>query len=290
VDLVLLLVSIATPLLVTAAGETVAQRAGIVNLGLDGELALGAFLGWLVAGHSIWPIASVLAVGCLGALWGLLRYLLLDTFRLSQVLLGVGGYVLAGGLANSLFRLTTRSKTPGLLKGSQFDSIIVLVALLTLIGAGYLLLKRSELLSRLSLAWQQSGDDPSSAWQLGVPTSFVRAVACIVSSQAAFTAGAVFSVLTARSFQIDYIQGRGFAVLGLIVIGRWSLVRVIVLVCGWSVLGASQFWLQIAGRGIPTELIQGLPFAVPLVWLAVSGTRSHPPRGLMQDFVREADN
>jgi simple sugar transport system permease protein len=294
-------------LLLASLGEMVNQRAGIFNLGCEGVMAVGAFLGILIpysAGQGgNWSegynVLGLLAAVGAGALLGLFFGVVVVTFRAPQGIAGIGLQMFGVGTAGTLFRHFvggTQSvpgigslPIPGLSKipvlGHIFFShnVLVYIAFLLVPAVWYLLFK-----TPWGLEVRAVGTFPRAADSIGIKVNQVRFQALAVGGAMAGLAGAYLSLCQAKMFSDSMIAGRGFIAVALVYFGHWSPVRIMGGALLFSM--AQSFQLAIQGQGInfPYEFAVMLPYVLVILVLAFArSTRHISPADLGKPFNRE---
>lgn len=283
--IILLLAStirLATPLLLAAMGELVSERAGVLNLSVEGMMLTGAFFGaWgcFASGNAtlglLAGIAAALAVGALQAV-------LTVRLQADQVVSGIGINLFALGLTTLLSRIVFGSRSLTQLPG--FDVLrIPILAELPLVGIPlfqqtpmvYLafagVLCTWVLLSKTGcgLAITAAGSDPMAADRTGIPVLRVRAGAILYTSALCGTAGAFYSLADIKTFVEGMTSGTGFIALVAVIFGKWRVLGVALACLFFGGTIALRFFLPAVGVGIPLALLAALPYVAALI--AVTG-------------------
>ncbi|MDR0567678.1 MAG: ABC transporter permease [Spirochaetaceae bacterium] len=294
-------------LLIASLGEMVNQRAGIFNLGCEGVMAVGAFLGMLIPylagrGGAVDPIFNVLGVfaaAAVGALLGLFFGLAVVQFRAPQGIAGIGLQMFGVGAAGTLFRrfvggtqsipgigsapIPVLSKIPVLGQIFFNHNIMVYLAFLLVPAVWYVLFK-----TPWGLQVRAAGAYPRAADSIGIPVSKVRYEALAVGSAFAGLAGAYLSLCQAKMFSDSMIAGRGFIAVALVYFGHWSPARIMGGALLFSL--AQSFQLAVQGQGInfPYEFAVMLPYILVIAVLALSRKdKNIAPAALGVPFNRE---
>ena len=266
---------IATPLLLAATGELIAERSGVLNLGIEGAMLAGALTAALV-GSAAGPEAGVLAAIVAGALCGGIMALVAVGARADQVITGTAVTLGAVGLTGAVYRATLGSgnsaQTPETL-GSPW--ILSVVALLAIPVVWWLLYH-----TRWGLALRAAGEDRHAAQANGVAVGRIQAVALLLAGAFAGLAGATLVLAQVGSFAEKMTAGRGFVAIAIVVLGRWHPFGVLVAALLFGVLQALQFVLQGMGLELPYQLFLVLPYLLTLLALAGLFGRARAPAGL----------
>jgi simple sugar transport system permease protein len=291
-------------LLIASLGEMINQRAGIFNLGCEGIMAMGAFLGMLIpylagGGTGVYNVLGLLTACGAGALLGLFFGLVVVTFRAPQGIAGIGLQMFGVGTAGTLFRhfvggtqsipginnfpLPLLSKIPVL--GTIFFShnLLVYLTFLMVPAVWYILFK-----TPWGLRLRAVGTFPRAADSIGIKVNTVRFQALAVGGAMAGLAGAYLSLCQAKMFSDSMIAGRGFIAVALVYFGHWSPVKIMGGALLFSL--AQSFQLAIQGQGInfPYEFAVMLPYILVIAVLAFARKNKHTsPTDLGKPFNRE---
>jgi general nucleoside transport system permease protein len=289
----------ATPLLIAALGELVVERAGVLNLGVEGMMVMGAVSGFATAQMTGSPWIGLLGGVAAGALFSLLFGFLALSMVTNQVatglaltLLGLGlsglvgeSFVGQAGVKLPALHVPVLSDVPliGKLVFGQ-DPIFYLSIILT-IGVVWFLFR-----TRAGLTLRSVGDSPSSAHALGIRVVRIRYLAVLFGGACAGLAGAHLSLVYTPQWVENMTAGRGWIALALVVFSSWRPWR---LVAGAYLFGAvsiGQLHAQALGFGIPSQLLSALPYlATIIVLILISGNRRltmmNTPASLGRPFV-----
>lgn len=291
----------ATPLLLAALGETVVQRAGVINIGLEGILLVGAFAGMLGSYATSSPGIGLLG----GALGGLLLALVFTWFTIDfgadQIVVGISVNLLALGLTGVLYRalfgvtgqaLTVPTFPPlssSFLATLPFigpalfqHTVLVYLALLLVPMASFFLFY-----TRAGLQLQAVGEHPHAAETLGIRVTQVRRTAVLVEGVLGGIAGAYLSLAYSNTFIEGMSAGRGFIALAIVIFGRWRPAGVLAAALFFGAATALQFHFQALGSVVPYQFVLMLPYVLTLLTLALAGTRIPPPAALGQAYQRD---
>lgn len=290
-------VRLATPYLYAALGETFAQRSGVLNLGVDGIMLMGAFAAFYVVFTTGSLVGGVLAAVGVGLLMGLLMAFVSVTLRAEQGISGIGLYLFGLGLSSLLFKVTLgtvesvdgfpRLELPLLssipIIGDIFfnHSVLVYGAFLLVPLAAWVLNK-----TPWGLSVRAVGNNPGAADSVGINVTFVRYVAVCVGAVLAAIGGASLSISAQNIFQENMTNGLGFIAVALVYFGGWRPYGVLLGVLLFSTVSALQIWLQVIGVDIPSELAVMLPYLLTIIVLAIPFRRADAPAALTRPFAR----
>jgi simple sugar transport system permease protein len=282
----LMLLRFAAPVALAAVGETVSQKAGVINIGLEGTMLCGAFFGMLVslsAGSAWAGVGAAIVAGLLiGAIFGWFTvYLASD-----QVVVGTAINLLAIGLTGTLYR--ARFGQSGSLLSvpriPQFGGFDLILALLILsVPLVWYLLSRTG----WGLAVRSAGEYPKATEAAGYSVHRLRMTAVCIGGAFAGLAGAYLSLGIAGSFAENMTAGRGFVAIAMVTFGRWrpGWVFAATLLIGFA--ESLQFRFQSLGLNLPYQLFIALPYIVALLVLVIVGKGTVAPRALAQPYRRE---
>lgn len=290
---------VATPLLFAALGETMAERAGVLNLGIEGTMFLGAFAGFVIAAvsGSLW-LGLVGAIGT-GMLSGLLMALLTVTYQLNQHVSGLGVTLLTTSLALFIYRLLYgASSTPTRIEplsqlnpfgagdpiGDLFhQSPLTYLAVLSVPIVWWLLFR-----TRFGLRLRAVGENPEAADMAGVQVFRMRYVALVVAGGFMGLAGAFLSLAQLGAFTFGIIAGRGWVAIALVIFGNWNPLKVLLGALLFGLLQAFQLRLQAEGiTAVPYEVFIAMPYIVTILALALAGRNAAYPAALLKPYKRE---
>ena len=287
---------LATPLLLAALGELVCERAGVLNIGVEGVMLAGALAAMLGSWWSGSPWLG-LAAGCIaGVTLGALFAFWIVGLDADQIVTGAALNVLAVGATGVIYRAVFGA-TGAALTVATFPAVLapaspllaplrqpapVYLALL-LVPVVWLVLFRT----RFGLELRAVGETPEAAEQLGLAVDRVRTAAILIGAVLAGAAGATLSLAYSNTFVEGMTAGRGFIALAIVVFGRWTPLGVLAGALVFGAASAGQFQLQAAGVAVSYHLLLLTPYVVTLALLTL-GTRSHAaPAALAQRRTRD---
>jgi len=285
----------ATPLVYGTVGETYCERAGILNLGIEGTMYAGAFFGFIAAQTSGSLIVGLLAaIGCgigAGALMGLLTV----TFGTNQHVAGLGTTLFLIGAADFVNRLQfqgsqeqTSIKPFGTVNVFGVDVlsqyVLTYVAFLVLVPVAWWVLMRTT----LGLNIRAVGENPEAADAAGVSVTRTRYIALLIGGALMGVGGAFFTLAALGSFTLDIIAGRGWVCIALVIFGRWRIGRGVLGALLFAAVYALQLRLRLlpSWSGVPFELLLALPYVVVIAALALSGRNVAYPGAYLKPYRR----
>ncbi|GAA5438186.1 ABC transporter permease [Deinococcus aquaticus] len=281
--------AVGTPLLLACLGAILNERAGVVNLGVEGLMAVGALAAFAVAASS--PDANLwLAVGAsmlAGAALALLHAVATITLRANQFVSGLALALIGTGTAGLLGKrfegLPLFNKVADLSLGGFTISPFTVAALL-LAGAMAFWLGAT----RSGLTLRSVGENPAAADVLGVNVGLIRVLAVMGGGALAGLAGAFLSLSYRSSWADNMTGGLGWIAVALVIFVGWRPLRAIAGALFFGFLYYLQFRLQ-GNSPIPTEVFSAMPFVLVLVVLALAGMRGqagNAPAALGRAYVR----
>jgi len=291
----------ATPIIFATLGEILSERAGVLNLGIEGIMLMGAMTGFLVTYNSgsIW--AGVLAAAMVGMLLGLLMAFLAVNLGLSQHVSGLGITLFATGLAMFIYRLHIGSPTvPPTVEPFKQISLPVL-SKIPVIGPGlftqysltyiaWLLIPVMSILlykTRLGLKIRTVGENPVVADTVGVNVTLTRTL-CLVFGGALMGIGGAFLTLAHQNmFLIDVIGGRGWVAIAMVIFGNWDPLKGALGALIFGFLDGLQLRLQGLGIAISFHLFLMIPYLLTIVALISVSRKASVPAGLLKPYRRE---
>jgi simple sugar transport system permease protein len=290
-------IRLATPYIFASIGEAFSQSSGVVNLGVDGIMLVGAFVAYYITltTGNLW--LAVLGAVIIGLLMGLLMSFISVTMRAEQGISGIGLYMFGLGLSSLLFKVLVGSvqtiegfhemDIPGLstipVIGEIFfrNSLPVYVAFLLIPIAWWFLEKTTW-----GLMIRAVGQNPAAADSLGVNVNRVRYFSVCFGAIMASLAGASLSTALVNLFQENLTAGLGFIAVALVYFGGWKPVGILIGALLFSTVNAFQLWMQVLGVDIPSDVAVMLPYLLTIVALVAVTNRIRPPAALNKPFDR----
>ncbi|NTI24535.1 ABC transporter permease [Rhizobium rhizogenes] len=291
---------IATPLIFGTLGALLCERAGVLNLGIEGIMTFGAMIGWLSVYHGADLWTGLLIAAIAGGVFGLLHSGLTVTLGLSQHVSGLGVTLFASSFSYYVFRLVVPvAGTPPTIVPFQPISIPGL-STLPFIGPAFftqtaptylailvaLLMAYVVFRTPIGLAIRMTGENPHAAEAQGVNPMKVRYGAVIAGSALMGMGGAFLTLSAFNSFFPTMVQGRGWICIALVVFSSWRPGRALFGALLFAFFDAFQLRLQTAVQGVPYQIFLMTPYILSIVALAVMSRRARVPQALMQPYRR----
>lgn len=289
----------AVPLLFAALGETFAERAGLLNLGVEGMMLIGAFTGFVVALNTESAVAGLAAGLVIGMVLGLVFGLLAITLRVDQIIVGLGITIFASGITGYLFRDLYGRRFPSLpvslnkvaipvlsdipiLGSVLFEQQLIVYLAFVLVVVFAVILNRT----RFGLEMRAVGESPFAADAAGVNIFFVRYVAIAIAGGMAGLGGAFLSVGDLSFFVPGMTVGMGFIAIAITMLGKWDPYRVFVGAVLFGVLRSLSTGMQIIGVQLRPEFVLMIPYLGIIVALVVLAGRTSLPAALALPYER----
>lgn len=295
-------IRIATPLLFAALGEMVVERVGVLNLGIEGTITIGAFVSFAVADKTGSLTAGVVAGALAGVLLALVMALLVATARVEQVVAGLALNLIGIGMAFYLFRAVyPQTGGDGLPQTDTFDVAVVPgLADIPFIGdilfrqhwLTYVVFLAAPLLwyflnrTQRGLEWCSVGHNPAACDMRGISVVQVQYGALMFGGAMAGLAGAFLSVFISGLFVPGVAAGRGWIALAIVIFGNWRVSHIVIGALFFGFLDAYQLSLQARGVNVPHQLLLSLPFVLTIVALVANRATSRQPMHLGVPYFR----
>jgi len=287
---------IATPLILGTLGVLLCERAGVLNLGIEGIMVAGAFAGWVAVyqGAGLWTGVAVAAAT--GAAFGVLHAALTVSLGLSQHVSGLGITLLATSLSSYAYRVsfpkvdrppTIKPFAPIAVLGLPVlnaQTPLTLLALLLVPLMAWVLMR-----TPLGLAWRMVGENPAAAEGQGLNVVALRYGAIACGSALMGVAGAFLTLSAFNAFYFNMVNGRGWVCVALVVFASWRPGKALLGALLFAFFDALQLRLQQAGGGVfgielPYQAYLMLPYAMAIVALVVVARRAAYPQALMKPY------
>jgi simple sugar transport system permease protein len=294
-------IRIASPLIFATMGELICERAGVLNLGIEGIMVAGAFAGWFAvyAGADLWT--GVMVAALTGALFGLLHALLTVPLGLSQHVVGIGITLLATSLTYFTYRLALPEVTspPKIAAFAPLpipylsDIPILGPALFAQTPLTYLAFAVAGLVAwvlyrtPLGLALRAVGENPAAVEAQGLSVTGLRMGALMVGSALMAVGGAFLTMSAFNSFFFEMVAGRGWVCIALVVFGSWRPGKALLGAILFAAFDAYQVRLQqFAGGLLPYQVFLMMPYLLSILALILVARRATYPHALMIPYQK----
>jgi len=290
-------IRLATPYLYASMGETFSQRSGVLNLGVEGQMLLGAFAAFYISftTGNLW--LGMLAAIITGLLMGLAMAFISINLQAVQGISGIGFYLFGLGMSDLLFQklLGTVETVSGfrpvyipwlsdipIIGEIFFNQNILVYGAYFLVFAAWFVLNKTT----LGLKIKAVGESPQAADSLGVSVSKVRYFAVAFGGIMSGIAGASLSIALLNVFQQNMTSGLGFIAIALVYFGGWRPLAVMGGALLFSMVNSLQLWVQVLNIPIPSDFAVMMPYVLTILALIVSVQRVRPPSALTKPFER----
>ena len=290
-------IRLATPYLYAAIGETFGQRSGVLNLGVDGIMLMGAFSGFYVVflTGNLW-LGLLLAI-IVGAIMGLAMAFISVTLNAEQGISGIGVYLFGLGMSDLLFqKLVNNVET---VRGFQplhipllsdipvigeifFQQNILVYGAYLMVPIAWFVINKTT----FGLKMRAVGENPEAADTLGVSVAKVRYLTVTFGGIMSGIAGASLSIALLNVFQQNLTNGLGFIAIALVYFGGWRPGWVLIGSLLFSMVNSLQVWVQVIGIDIPSDIAVMMPYLLTIVVLVISAQRVRQPKALSKAYER----
>lgn len=294
-------IRIACPLIFATIGELICERAGVLNLGIEGIMTIGAMSGWMwvYQGGDIWT--GVLFAAGVGALFGLLHSLFAVYLGLSQHVSGIGITMLASALSFFVFKMLLPSSTtpPKIIPFQPID--IPVLSKLPFVGevlftqtpmtylAFAIIPVVVYILNRtpLGLAVKMAGENPMALEAQGINVLSIRTGAVMAGSALMAVGGAYLTMSAFDAFYFGMINGRGWICVALVIFASWRPRKALLGALLFAGLDALQVRVQqTAGAFIPYQFFLMMPYVLSIVAMVFMARKARYPKALLVPFRR----
>lgn len=296
---------LAVPIILAAAGACLAERSGLMNLGIEGQMMVGAVAAFVTTYYTGQPLLGVVGGALTGLLTAVIVGCLTITMAIDQIITGISVVILGTGLASFVYlQVFGRTGTPPRIEGTApldlpvlsdipvlgpilfSQSPLVHIALLLVVALWWVLSRTA-----FGLSVRAAGESPDAADSVGISVQRTRWITLLISGATAGMAGALV-VDGLRFFQEGITGGRGWIALGVVILARWNPLGAMAGGFMFGLVDAFQLRVQAASGGqatsVPYELFQAMPYMVTLiavvattVWFA----RGNAPKALGVPFL-----
>lgn len=297
--IILTIITASTPLLLAAMGELVVERSGVLNLGVEGMMVMGAVGGFMASYYTGSLTLGIIAAIFAGVLMSLLFALLTQTFVTNQMATGLALTILCLGLSGLIgepftgqpglklqpINIPFLSEIPFIGKIIFGQDILVYASIALVFSVQYVLFK-----TRVGLIIRAVGDSHTSAHALGYSVIKVRYLAIMFGGACAGLAGGYLSLAYTPQWIEDMTAGRGWIALALVVFATWMPRRILWGAYLFGTVWIMGLYVQGAGIAIPSQLLSALPYLVTIIALVIISrnttlTKLNTPACLGQSFV-----
>jgi ABC-type uncharacterized transport system permease subunit len=286
-------IRIAMPLLLAALGELYMEKSGVVNVGIEGFMLIGALVGSLGSYYfnNVWMGAILVLLFC--GILGVIYSFLVVTHKSNQIVMGIAINIFSLGITGFAYRMFIKNKTSipyipsfkdisiplfskiPILGDSLFNQPILVYLTLLLVLFSQIFFDRTY----MGLKVRAVGEDPQTADTMGINVFYIRYIMIIVGSMLQGLGGAFLSTYTLNFFSEGMVAGRGFVALAIVIAGLWTPWRILAVSLFFAFGEALHTVLQIAYPWIPYQLLLMLPYVFTigmLIYFSGKGRYASP--------------
>lgn len=292
-------IRLATPYIFASIGELFGQRSGVLNLGVDGIMLMGAFTSFYAVLSTGSLLFGIIAALLTGLLLGLVTAFMSVTLKAEQGISGIGMYLFGLGISELLFQKLIG--TPRFVDGFPRLDIPVL-SQIEFLGIGQIFFQHNLLVyvafalvpisafvlrkTPLGLAIRAAGQNPEAADAMGIRVGRIRYMTVCFGGMMAGLAGASLSIALLRVFQQNLTSGQGFIAIALVYFGRWQPFGVLAGALLFSFVNALQLQVSAEGIQVPAEFAVMAPYVITIIALIFASKRVEQPFALSKPFER----
>ncbi len=300
-EMILSTLRMATPILLVALAELYSERAGLVNIGLDGIMTFGALAGFMICYLTGSPYLGIVAGALGGVLINMIYAFCTITLRAEQIVYGMAINIFAPAVAAFIYRVyfgVSSTLAQGtlmaplaipLLKDIPFIGNI-LFNQTPMVYLAYLMVVFTSVFfskTKAGLNYKAVGEFPRAAETLGINVIGQKYMAAIICGMMAGIGGAYLTTSYVNTYSDGIVAGRGFIALSAVIFGRWNSVGVMLACLLFGFFDALQLRLQVMSADTPYQLFQMIPYFCTLAVLFVFGSRKAGPKSSGRPYYRE---
>lgn len=290
-------IRLATPYLYATIGETFGQLSGVLNLGVEGVMLMGAYAGFYTTFQTGNPWLGLLTAIIVGLIMGLAIAFISVTLKAEQGISGIGIYLFGLGMSDLLFQ-----KTLGTVETVSGFAPVSIPVLSDIPVIGQIFFSQNILVyfayALIPLSWfilnkttwglkiKAVGQNPAAADALGVNVAVVRYFTVTIGGILSAVAGASLSIALLNVFQQNLTSGMGFIAVALVYFGGWTPGGVLLGSLLFSIVNALQLWVQVLGIPIPADFATMMPYVLTILALIFAVRKVSQPAALSKLFDR----
>ena len=300
-DLLLSMVRMATPILIVALAELYSERAGLVNIGLDGIMAFGSLVGFLTCYITGDPYLGILAGAIGGVLINMVYAFCTITLGAEQIVYGMAINIFAPAIASFIYKIyfginsalitnTLMSAVPipllskiPFLGNILFNHTPIVYFAYLLVPITYVFFNKTK----AGLNFKAVGEFPKAAESLGINVIAKKYLASIICGALAGIGGAYLTTCYISTYSDGVVSGRGFIALSAVIFGRWMPGGVLLAALLFGFTDALQLRMQVMSSGTPYQLLAMIPYICTLFVLAFFGIKKAGPKANGKPYFKE---
>lgn len=283
----------ATPLLLAALGETVAERSGVINVGLEGAIIAGCLAG-LAASSTLGPVGGFVAGGVAGVAVALIFACVAIWMAADQIITGTAITMLGLGVTGTLYRVLYGEGGAALSVPTLSPLPLPLVHAIPLVGRALFSQPLPTYVAALmvpavwwwlyrtrsGLVLRATGENPGAVRAAGASPARVRVIGVLFGGLCGGLAGSTLVLAQVGTFAEGMSAGRGFIAIAIVALGRWHPLGTAMAALVFGMASALQFLSQALGLDVPYQLFLAAPYAATLIALALASRRYRAPAAL----------
>lgn len=293
----------ATPILFAALGELITERSGVLNLGVEGMMIMGALAGFLGTYHSGSLWVGVLFAGLAGALLSVLFAFIVVYLNADQTISGLTVNIFGAGLSLYLFRVTfVGVATENLPKIQTFENISLPIlsripflgetlfrqyALTFIVLIIVVLIHLFLYKTKFGLTLRAIGDNPHAVDMKGINVSLYKFLCVAFGGMMAGIGGSFLSLASAGLYAPGIVAGRGWIALAIVILGNWKPVSILGATLLFGFLDTFQLQVQGIGVNLPYQFLVSIPYVLTIIVLVYGRAKSSAPLSLGNPYYRE---
>ena len=300
-NLLLSTIRMATPILIVAMAELYSERAGMINIGLDGIMAFGALVGFLVNYFTGNPYLAILAGAGSGVMINMVYAFCTIHLGAQQIVYGMAINIFAPALASFIYKITfginstlASAEIMAVMPVPGLSSIPVIGPILfnhnLIVYLAYLFVPFTYVFftkTKAGLMYKAVGEHPKAAASLGIDVIRQKYIASVICGAVAGMGGAYLTTCYISTYSDGVVSGRGFIALSAVIFGRWMPRGILFAALFFGFADALQLRLQILNPDTPYQLMAMIPYASTLIILAVFGINKAGPKANGRPYFRE---
>ena len=296
-------VRISTPLLLGAMGELVTERAGVMNLGIEGTMLMSCYVAFLVDLQTGSTILAIFAAMLTGAVMSLIMAFMASTMKVDQTVTGLALNLLASGISLFWYRVAFKGISTESIPTIQPMGITKIPVLSNIPYIGEILFSQGLLTylafimvpviafflyrTQIGLSIRSLGENPRAVDMKGINVIRLQYLSVIFGGVMSGLAGAFITIGTTVRFLPEITAGRGWLALVIVIAGNWKAGRILLATLLFAFLDAFQLQLQGIGIQFPFQILLAAPYILAILVIMGSRARSLAPRHLGVPYLRE---
>jgi ABC-type uncharacterized transport system permease subunit len=296
-------VRISTPLLLGAMGELVTERAGVMNLGIEGTMLMSCYVAFLVDFQTGSTILAIFAAMLTGAVMSLIMAFMASTMKVDQTVTGLALNLLASGISLFWYRVAFKGISTESIPTIQPMGITKIPVLSNIPYIGEILFSQGLLTylafimvpviafflyrTQIGLSIRSLGENPRAVDMKGINVIRLQYLSVIFGGVMSGLAGAFITIGTTVRFLPEITAGRGWLALVIVIAGNWKAGRILLATLLFAFLDAFQLQLQGIGIQFPFQILLAAPYILAILVIMGSRARSLAPRHLGVPYLRE---